>query len=93
MVPFLAIFAAFGVFSLWEALRQRNYLKLGWLCAALLLIFIAFDYGVFPKHKVTYLKYTSLNFRYHLGKAMEYDKKQDYQNAIYEAQTAYNRQS
>lgn len=89
MVPFLAIFASFGIFSLWEALRQRNYLRLGWLCIVLCLIFIVFDYRVFHKNKISYLNDNSLNFRYHLGKAMDYNNKSDYQNAMEEVRRAY----
>jgi tetratricopeptide (TPR) repeat protein len=54
MAPFLIIFATSGIFSLWEALRRRNYLRLNLLCLVLASLFILLDYHLFynkPDHK------------------------------------------
>lgn len=88
MAPFLIVFASSGIFSLWEELGQKNYLRLGGLCIVLFLLFIIFDYRIFHKNRGSYLKESSLNFRYHLVKAMDYNNRSDYQNAIGEARTA-----
>lgn len=89
MVPFLIIFASCGVFSLWEALKRANYLRLGWLCIALLSLFILFDYRLFNNNSPGYLKEGSLGAEYHLARALEYNSKSDYKNALQEIEFAY----
>jgi tetratricopeptide (TPR) repeat protein len=92
MVPFLIIFAASGVIYLWDALRQKKYLRLGWLCVILVLLFLVFGNRASGKSKFGYFEDKYLDFRYHLGKAMEYNDKADYKNALKEAEEAYRLQ-
>lgn len=93
MVPFLIIFAASGVFTMGEALRRRSYVRFGWICAALLIVFTLNNYQVFHKNKPAYSKEAYPDFRYHLRKAIYYNnEKSDYQNAIKEIEIAYNMQ-
>ena len=93
MVPFLIIFASYGIFGLWEALRQRHYFKLGGLCLALFLIFALNNYQAFHKSKPGYLEPGSSDFRYHLRESIYYNnEKSDYENAIKEVKIALDMQ-
>lgn len=93
MVPFLIIFASYGIFGLWEALRQRRYFKLGWLCIALLLIFVLNNYRASQENKPGNSEGISSDFRYHLRKAIYYNnEKSDYDNAIKEVKIALDMQ-
>ncbi len=89
MVPFLAIFASCGIFSLWEAFKLKKYTKLGLLCLALFCIYILTNHRIFYKNETGNSGESALEFRYHLRKAIDYtNEKSDYQNAIEEVKMA-----
>ncbi len=92
IVPFLIIFASSAVIYLWDTLRQKKYLRLGWFCVILLLLFLTFGRQAPGKGKFGYFEDKYLDFRYHLGKAMEYNDKADYQKALEEVEKAYQLQ-
>ncbi len=91
VLPFLFIFAACGVFSLWEKLKKKNYGNFALLFLAALSIFISFNLPkVFPKNIAQELGRSSVNFRDYLAKANYYSINLDYMNAIEEAKLAYD---
>lgn len=91
MVPFLAIFASCGAFSLWEALKNRKYISLGLSSFLLLAFFMFFDRWLFNKNIAAYSKDATPVFRYHLNKAVNYNNNSsDYQSAMREVRKAYD---
>jgi tetratricopeptide (TPR) repeat protein len=85
IVPFLAIFAAFALFSAGKAAGEKNYPKFAWLCLALISIFVFTNYDkVFAKkiHRGKGDAYAV--FDYHLINAIKYENNSDYRNAIKE---------
>ncbi|MFH1888512.1 MAG: tetratricopeptide repeat protein [Candidatus Omnitrophota bacterium] len=89
MVPFLIIFASYGILGLWEALKERKRLRFFSLCAAALFLFTLFNYRLLHKNKSGYLQESYLDFHSHLSRAMYYNDKPDYQKAMQEIEAAY----
>lgn len=90
LVPYLAIFAAFGLLSIWDTLKERRYFKFTLLCVALLASFILIDANRLTIQKSGInSKSNSSVFYYHLNKSSVYEDYSDYQNAILELNLAH----
>lgn len=88
MVPFMAIFASSTIFYILQEIRARKYLQFGFLCLALILIFCLVDYNIFAKGQSTQINDDYLRYHYHWAKAMNYNRKLDYNGAMRELKEA-----
>ena len=92
MVPYLVIFCAFGLWSIYDALKdRRNPFRFVFLCLGLLASFLLIDVDRLSIQKIRIdSKSDSPVFNYHLIKALSYENHSDYQNAIRELDLAHN---
>jgi tetratricopeptide (TPR) repeat protein len=88
MVPFLAIFAASGIFSVGIAFKDRKYLKFGLFCLAIAAVLLLFNQDILVRKPYTQIKKLA-EVSSHLDKAREYSNKSDYGNAMKEAEQYY----
>jgi tetratricopeptide (TPR) repeat protein len=88
MTPFLIIFAAYAMFSLWHKIKKKDYRKFLLLCLLPLSIFILSKYDIFAKYRSNYTKENYLNSAYHLQKALLYEGSSDFKNALVELRLA-----
>lgn len=90
LVPFLAIFAGYGLFCIVDAVRNRLYPRI-----IFLFLLLALSCGFSNLEKVfayrTKIKPIDKSeaINYHLTKAMEYEHNRDYMNALKELRFAY----
>jgi tetratricopeptide (TPR) repeat protein len=89
LVPFLAIFAAFGLFKIYETLKLKKYAKSLLMLMAFTLIFIVFKYNPISGLNVSSAPNNPKAYvSYHIAKAVEYERNADYQKAIEELNLA-----
>jgi len=89
MLPYLLIFAAFGLFAVWESLKSKRYIKLLLLCLALALCFVLIDANRLAIQKdLKNYNLFSRSFNYHLGRAFIDENSSGYQNALKELDLA-----
>jgi len=89
MLPYLVIFAAFGLVAVWNSLKDRRFIKFLLFCLALSLSFILIDANRLSVQKgMANSKFDSPAFGYHLDKAFVYESNSDYQDALKELNLA-----
>jgi len=86
MVPFLFCFAGLAVFSIWEALRKKNFIKFSALLAflAILAFFSHFLYAYLGT-TARNVKFNSPEFDYHISRSLMHEQNRQIDEAIYEA--------
>jgi tetratricopeptide (TPR) repeat protein len=83
------IFAAFGIFGIWDALSNRNFLKFVYLCVSVIAIFVLFNYDkIFTKNLSRDFGYCSYSLDEHLFNALHYENNSEYNKAIQEIKLA-----
>jgi len=82
LVPFLIIFASSGIIRCWGALSNRKYLKFGVLFITTTLLFIFLNYNIAKKSKLKYLMGSTEDLQYHFRKAVIYEGKAKYEEAL-----------
>lgn len=89
MLPYLLIFAAFGLLAVWDSFKNTRYIRFLSLSLVLLLSFILIDANRLSIEKgLKNFKFFSQSFNYHLDKAFVYENSSDYQNALKELDLA-----
>lgn len=91
MVPYFMIFAAFGLVTTRESLRERRYFRFTLFCLALSAIFICQESNRLAMQESGIdSKSDSSAFNYHLSAALNYENRSDYQRALRELNLAEN---
>jgi 4-amino-4-deoxy-L-arabinose transferase-like glycosyltransferase len=85
-LPYAMIFAAYGLVNTWEALRSRNYVRVGWLCAGVIAIAVALNFNPLVTAQKNAVSSVSSDL---VSLAMEYQLKGDYHNALLKFERAY----
>jgi len=90
MMPYFLIFAAYGVFSLWDKLRNKDYLKVSFLGLSLaaIAIFSNRAYAFANSIKIDDPNYNTPAFEYHLLMALGHELNSQYRSSIYELSLA-----
>jgi tetratricopeptide (TPR) repeat protein len=88
ILPFLFIFAGFGVFSFWEVIKSKKFMRFGASLVLLIVFFILFSLKASPFRKSPSLQGTSGDFDAHFYKAVLYDKLGKYQQELAELKIA-----
>lgn len=88
IVPYLMIFAGFGIFNLWEMLKNGKVFKFILLCAVLIAVSLLLNNLAMHLEKKA-SKNNAIVFDYHFMKAMDYKNSSDYQSAIRELELAH----
>jgi len=89
MVPYLLIFASFGIFSIWNTLRQKRYNSFCALILAVILIFQLLNYAsVYANQNIDSLKNNLSIYEYHLNRASAFERNLNFQQSIKELNEA-----
>lgn len=89
MVPYLLIFASFGIFSIWNTLRQKRYNSFCALILVVILIFQLLNYAsVYANQNIDGLKNNLSIYEYHLNRASAFERNLNFQQAIKELNEA-----
>lgn len=89
MVPYLLIFSSFGIFSIWNTLRQKRYFNFFALISAVILIFRLLDYAsVYANQNINSIKNNLSIYEYHLNRASAFERSLSFQQAIKELNLA-----
>ncbi|MCK9604656.1 MAG: glycosyltransferase family 39 protein [Candidatus Omnitrophica bacterium] len=88
LVPFFAIFASFGIFTLWQTVKEKRFFKLGILCAALLLFFLITSHDFFKNNETIAAAKSYGGFFSHFHRAQRLIDNADYLRAIQELKLA-----
>jgi hypothetical protein len=91
IVPYLCIFASFGIYNLWNFLKEKRFLKFALVCGFVLILdSLFYGYGLFNRERSTEyrIKKNYFGFNNHLRKAWYYLNTSDYQQAMQEAELA-----
>lgn len=89
MVPYLLIFASFGIFSIWNTLKQKRYFIFCALILAALLIFKLLNYAdAYANQKIARAKNNLSIYEYHLNIADMLERSLNFQQAIKELNEA-----
>jgi len=86
LVPFLMLFAAYGIYRIWETACRRQYLRLGFLSLATGALFILFYRPPTRADIIQQAKETE--FGRHFSKAVEYEKSLNYPATLNELKEA-----
>lgn len=88
VVPYIMLFAGFGIFSLLDELKKKNFLRLGKFFAFLITVYFVANFlaGYLEK---TNQRNVSADFESHFLKAADYKNNSDYENALREFDLAH----
>lgn len=88
LVPFLIIFAGFGLASIWNILQNKDFHRLIKILVLFIIIFLGFNYDLFIRNKVTFAEIQSKEFDKRLERSLVYVWYKDYQKALDELKIA-----
>ncbi len=89
MVPFFLIFAAYGLTGIWDSLRDKRYTLALLFCSVVYTSFILIDGNRSAiERNMEIPEYDSPAYSYLLNRALVYEIKNDYQNALNELELA-----
>ncbi len=89
MVPYLLIFASFGIFSIRNTLRQKRYFIFCVLTLAVIVIFRLLNYAnIYANQNIDNPKNNLSVYEHHLNKAGAFERNLDFQQAIRELNLA-----
>jgi len=87
IVPFLIIFAAYAIYSLWRPLQKKQIKKFVLYCLILIFLSILFNHGFYNKPDIKYAQAQG-DFMYHFQKALMYENDYKLKKALEELEAA-----